>query len=307
MKRDDKTSLSMGLQSGKWTWLESFRQRAVVNAPLLVPRCMVRPIANTVGILMYHRIATSLPGLPFPTSNVTPDRFRDQLQGLLRFGYKPWPLRRILEYHTHRRAIPEKVFVVTLDDGYENNFTVGLPILRDLSIPATMFICTAYLDRDTPFPFEDWQPKPFQELPESHWRPLRSYQVESMIEEGIMEIGTHTHTHSDFRSAPDRLFEDLALSQRVLRDRFGQAQSTFAFPYGKTKRGFAGKELAESARRAGVLCGLTSDHALTQVHSDPFAWGRVAVTQADHARSLRAKLDGRYFQLGRTWNSLRRR
>src|SRR5260221_14728676 len=51
-----------------------------------------------VGILAYHRITPQTAGQPVPTWNATPRRFRAQLVGLLRRGYRAWPLRRVLEY-----------------------------------------------------------------------------------------------------------------------------------------------------------------------------------------------------------------
>ena len=48
------------------------------------------------GILMYHRIAPVLTGLPQPTINVTPRRFREQIVGLLNRDFVFWPLRRVL-------------------------------------------------------------------------------------------------------------------------------------------------------------------------------------------------------------------
>ena len=53
-------------------------------------------------------------------------------------------------------AIPSNVFAVTFDDGYENNYLNALPILRELNVPATIFVATKYLDTDRPFPFDDW-------------------------------------------------------------------------------------------------------------------------------------------------------
>src|SRR5437870_89154 len=53
---------------------------------------------DTFGILTYHRIAPWGGTGPQPTWNVPPRRFRTQLEGLLRRGYQPWPLRRVLEF-----------------------------------------------------------------------------------------------------------------------------------------------------------------------------------------------------------------
>jgi peptidoglycan/xylan/chitin deacetylase (PgdA/CDA1 family) len=243
---------------------------------------------------MYHRITDLVRGLPFPTSNVTPERFRFQLAGLLRLGYKPWPLRQVIQYHVDGRSLPDKVFVVTFDDGYENNFLEARPILSELGIPATIFVCTGYLDQASPFPFEDWELPSFENAPMQSWRPLRSEQIATMLDERLIEIGTHTHTHQDFRNAPDRFRSDLMSSVELLQSRFGIASLLFAFPYGKTRRGFASPSLINEAKLTGVGCGLTSDNQLTNIGDDPFTWGRIGVTQADGPGSLRAKLDGRY-------------
>src|SRR5690242_7161262 len=51
------------------------------------------------GILMYHRVIDPVPGQPRPTWNVSPAQFEEQLSGLLKRGFDPWPLQRVLEHH----------------------------------------------------------------------------------------------------------------------------------------------------------------------------------------------------------------
>src|SRR5262249_10814303 len=46
-----------------------------------------KPSENEFGILAYHRVAPIQPNCPPPTINVTPDRFREQITGLLRQGF----------------------------------------------------------------------------------------------------------------------------------------------------------------------------------------------------------------------------
>lgn len=45
-----------------------------------------------------------------------------------------------------RGTLPGSALVITFDDGYADNATVALPILRTLELPATFFVATGFLD-----------------------------------------------------------------------------------------------------------------------------------------------------------------
>lgn len=45
-----------------------------------------------------------------------------------------------------RGTLPERALAITFDDGYADNATVALPILRDVGVHATFFVATGYLD-----------------------------------------------------------------------------------------------------------------------------------------------------------------
>jgi peptidoglycan/xylan/chitin deacetylase (PgdA/CDA1 family) len=262
---------------------------------------------NAVGILMYHRIVERPPSAAAPTWNVPPHRFRDQLAGLLARGFEPWPLARVLEAARTGRSVPPRAFVVTFDDGYENIFTRALPILRDLNVPATVFVATAFLDSPAPFPCDDWPAAGAKNAPAEAWRPLSTGQCRQMQAGGLIELAAHTHTHADFRGRPAALRDDLAECLLVLRERFGIERPPFAFPYGTTSLGFAGPELASAAREAGTACSLTSDSRRAQLDADPFAWGRFHVDEDDTADMIAAKLDGWYELASHAWQRLRGR
>ncbi|MCE5267504.1 MAG: glycosyltransferase [Planctomycetaceae bacterium] len=251
---------------------------------------------NPFGILMYHRVTPRVAGVPRPTWNVTPERFRRQLQGLLAHGWRPWPLRRALA----GERVPPRTFVVTFDDGYDNVYWNAWPILRELSIPATVFVTTDYLDGDAPFPFDNWAAAGSFNVPPVAWRPLRNNHCAEMMTDGLIEIGSHTHTHGDLRGQPEMLQRDLARSIEVLRSRFGLAEVSFAFPFGHT-----GPDLTAAARRAGPICGLTADSRLVDGNADPFTWGRFAVRHYDTAATLAIKLDGWYTKLRDLWLQVR--
>ncbi len=283
--------------------LHQWMERAAVNASWPLAKAWSRPQQMAVGILMYHRLTPRRVDASTPTWSVTPNRFGAQLRGLLKRGYRAWPLRRVLEYQQAGRATPPKTFVITFDDGYENNYTQAWPILRELQTPATIFLATAYLDSSQAFPFDDWPAAGRSRSAAEAWRPLSTDQCREMQRSGVIEFGCHTHTHQDFRSRPDVLASDVATCLQELQNRFGIEAPPFAFPYGMRRQGFSGGALTDAVRNTGVSCALSTECELADLRQDPFQWGRLAAHQHDTGRSLSAKLSGWHTTLRNLWKS----
>lgn len=248
---------------------------------------------DSVGILVYHRVSPNIDGLPSPTMNVQPQRFRSQLVGLLDRGFCVWPLWRVLAHRAAGESIPGRTIVITFDDGFENVYTQAWPILRELGLPSTVFVSTAFLDGDL-FPFDPWGTAWATVAPPDAYRPLRSAQCTEMLTSGLVELGAHTHTHQDFRGRPEAFEADLRTSVVALADRFGVEATTFAFPFGRPHLGFVSPELVAAARRTGVVCGLTTRNDVVGTETDPFDWGRFNAFDTDSAAVLAAKLGGWY-------------
>lgn len=251
-------------------------------------------VVGKVGILMYHRVTERCHGVPAPTWNVTPQRFRAQLRGLLRRGFRAWPLRQVIAYGHRQTPIPPRTFVVTFDDGYESVYASAWPVLKELDVPATVFLATAFLDSDRSFPFDDWLAKGSPRVPAQAWRPLSTAQCREMAATGLVELGAHTHTHDDFRTRPAAFEQDLARCVTVMRERFELSVPTFAFPFGFRGARDPVRVLTPVAKGIGVACGLTTEPVLVDPTSDPFEWGRFCVSDADSASMIAAFLDGWY-------------
>lgn len=267
--------------------------------------CLGPRMKEACGILMYHRVSPRYQGATAPTWNVTPNRFREQITGLLDRGFVAWPLRKLLDHHARQEPIPRNVFVITFDDGYENNYLHAFPILKKLQVPATIFLATAYLDSPNQFPSDDWSEAGSPKVPSLSWKPLTTDQCREMQQSGLIELAAHTHTHADFRDRPEALRRDLRECLDVLRDKFGLADATFAFPYGTKATGFATPRLVEAARAAGAICALNTESELILPGSDPFDWGRFTAYDFDSAATLAAKLNGWFTLMSQTWRTLR--
>jgi peptidoglycan/xylan/chitin deacetylase (PgdA/CDA1 family) len=243
---------------------------------------------------VYHRVAPAIAGLPTPSINVTPPRFASQLTGLRDRGFRVISLKTLLAWHRSNVPITPRTVVVTFDDGFESVHRWAFPVLRELSMPATIFVSTAYLDSHDPFPFDPWG-LAYRTLAQPLcYRPLTSEQCHEMADSGLIELGAHTHTHRDFRGHADEFRLDLKTCVDVLRAKFGATDVTFAFPFGRRHSGHSGDALIAAARRSGVTCALSTEAVLVNPSADPFTWGRFNVYDWDTSATLEAKLEGWY-------------
>jgi peptidoglycan/xylan/chitin deacetylase (PgdA/CDA1 family) len=95
-------------------------------------------------ILGYHRVA-SLERDEYDVC-VTPEHFDEQMEMLNRYAH-PISLSQLVE-HLKAGSLPSKSVAVTFDDGYTDNLYQAKPVLEKYSVPATVFVCTGYADKE---------------------------------------------------------------------------------------------------------------------------------------------------------------
>jgi peptidoglycan/xylan/chitin deacetylase (PgdA/CDA1 family) len=97
---------------------------------------------GALSILIFHRVLAR----PDPLYPDEPDAQRfDMLLGWLARSFKVMPL----EQATRALAVgklPARAAAITFDDGYRDNFTVAMPLLRKHGLTATFFIASSFLD-----------------------------------------------------------------------------------------------------------------------------------------------------------------
>lgn len=91
--------------------------------------------------LIYHRVRTVRDPM-FP-GEVTADDFSWQIEMVSRYCH-PLPLREAVA-RLRAGTLPSRAVAVTFDDGYRDNATTALPLLRRHGVPATFFVATSFL------------------------------------------------------------------------------------------------------------------------------------------------------------------
>ena len=110
-----------------------------------------------VTILAYHRVldVPDEEAYPFDIELVSAstDDFRRQMQHLKRH-YRPTTFEAVLRVIAAGGEPPAGSVIVTFDDGFDDNYRFAYPILRELGVPATIFLSTGYLDAQDLFWYE---------------------------------------------------------------------------------------------------------------------------------------------------------
>ena len=93
--------------------------------------------SRNLQILIYHRVNDEgdrfFPAIPI-------DVFAQQMEYLASY-WNVLPLEDAVERVT-RKDVPDNAIAITFDDGYRDNFLHAFPILKKLSLPATIFLAT---------------------------------------------------------------------------------------------------------------------------------------------------------------------
>lgn len=95
-----------------------------------------------LSILIFHRV---LPAVD-PIRRGEPDATRfHSILNWLRTWFNVMPLGEAI-YRLANHSLPARAAAITFDDGYADNCTIAVPILRQHDMHATFFIATRYLD-----------------------------------------------------------------------------------------------------------------------------------------------------------------
>ena len=194
-------------------------------------------------ILTYHRLlpeASTRSTDPHRIS-VSQDQFRKQLAWLKRLGYHTLSLSEYVRLLRQGNPAPTRTFAITFDDGYEEVFTLGLPLLQEYGFVATIFAVPGE-DRNR------WDDNGAKLLTPSELRQWR---------DAGMGTGAHSCQHVHLtRVDPETARREITDSKKKLEEVLGHPVTLFAYPYGETD-----DRVDALAREAGFEAAFATDHA----------------------------------------------
>lgn len=160
-----------------------------------------------VPVLMYHSISVQAGN----NLCVPPALFGSEMKWLHDNGYTSLSMDELYAHIQAHSALPDKVVVITLDDGYFDNYTNAYPILKQYGLKATVFMIS-------------------EKIGTSNY--MVASQLKEMSQNGI-QIEDHTVTHAYLSKLTyAQQVAELQNSKTAIEQITGQPVDYVAYPYG---------------------------------------------------------------------------
>jgi peptidoglycan/xylan/chitin deacetylase (PgdA/CDA1 family) len=163
-------------------------------------------------VLIYHRVGSGS-GLEI---DLDPALFDRQLSELKATG-NVVTLAAALDSLQSAQVPPRRETVVTFDDGTADFVEVALPYIVEHRIPVTLYLATAFVEEQRAFPDDG--------------RPLSWSALRDACATGLVDIGSHTHSHAVLDRLPEaQVAAELDRSKQLIEDHLARPCADFAYP-----------------------------------------------------------------------------
>jgi peptidoglycan/xylan/chitin deacetylase (PgdA/CDA1 family) len=225
-------------------------------------------------ILGYHGIADVEPRHDPVRLFVSPARLRAQIRRLQRRGYRFLTMAAFAE-ELAAGGPPARTCALTFDDGTEDHLTELRPLLEELGVPGTVYVCPGLYGEA--YPWCD---------PSAGIRMMTAEEVAELARSPLVEIGSHTLRHTVLETASaEEAYREMATCKQVLEDSLGVEIPSFCYP-----RCAYSPACPDAARRSGysnaVTCGRRGGWQPFELKRESFHTPDGAVTFALKSRGL---------------------
>jgi peptidoglycan/xylan/chitin deacetylase (PgdA/CDA1 family) len=214
-----------------------------------------------VPVLMYHHFAEPGPAIRTDTLRwtVSPAQFARQVEYLKAHGFRTIDSRMMADALLRGKPLPEHAVMLTFDDGWQEQYSVVFPLLKQKGMTGVFFVYTGALSQTTPSGgYMSWP------------------EICEMRESG-MDIESHTVSHPSLPRLDDkRLAAELRESKAILDLKLDVPVVALAYPYGD----FTQREETE-AERAGYEIAFSTEVGLGQEKARPYEIHRTIIAFTD--------------------------
>ena len=206
-----------------------------------------------VLVLNYHQVGNNFIALCVPTQV-----FDEQMAYLKDNGYVTITPEELYEGINGNLILPERPLIITFDDGYVDNYTNAMPILKKYGMRATIFVVPGFTGVQSNY---------------LTWEQLKE------MEKNGFNIQSHTLNHRALEELPDdEIRAELLNSKKMLEEHLGHSVDFLAYPTGTYNLHIAG-----IAKAVGYKAAFTIKYGNVDKGSNVYALERVPIFQTENS------------------------
>lgn len=189
-----------------------------------------------IPVFVYHDIVKDESEIEYDYMQTTYDTFKNQIDGLMKMGYKPISYDELMKYSKGEIKLSKWSFVITFDDGYTGVYDYAYEYAKEKNIPITSFINNVNVGKPG---YYSWE------------------QAKEMNDSGVVGVYSHGYEHIEYDKVDaERLLNDTNKAYDELKAKMDDADllKVFTYPYGL----YTSEEL-ETLKEAGYMQNLTDN------------------------------------------------
>lgn len=243
----------------------------------------VHRLRREVPIVMYHRFIRDDSEKGVHGTYLHVAMLEKHFKLLKRLGYQTLTFADLANKGLASRLEPGKKYVIiTVDDGYRDNYELLFPLLKKYGFKAVIYLVTG--ER-----FNRWDVE-HPDNPEKRVELMTPEQIREMADSGLVEFGGHTLTHPHLnRLGRDAQHREIADNKAQLEQLLGRPLASFAYPFGSHNED--SKALAQAL---GYPFAVATNSGPLAMHEDPYQIRRIAIFPRTDVFGLWRKIKGDY-------------
>ncbi|KJY84146.1 polysaccharide deacetylase [Vibrio galatheae] len=244
---------------------------------------VITKLRKEMPILMYHRFIDneSQKGTRGPYIDI--NLFEKHLQLLKRMGFESLTFEDFAAKGTiERLRSGKRYFMLTVDDGFVDNYELMLPLLKKYGFKAVVYVVTGET-------YNRWDVEA-SENPDKPFPLMSAEQINAMAESGYIEIGGHTLTHPFLsKLSYQEQKSEIQQNKQALESIIGKKLTSFAYPYGDLN-----EHSKEIARELEFDFAVATNSGPRAFHQDLYQIRRIAIFPKTSVLGLWRKVTGNY-------------
>jgi peptidoglycan/xylan/chitin deacetylase (PgdA/CDA1 family) len=174
------------------------------------------PFMKGLPVLVYHKISsTKKPDF----LTVATSRMREHLEYITKKGYTTIFFTDLIDYVEKGKPLPKKPLMITLDDGFRDNYTDLYPLLKEFNCKANIFIVAGFVQT------------PGNLGPRAEGEFMLAEEAKTICKDHV-QYGLHTMYHKNYHELSlEEIDEDMRVSKQRLDELGIPYQPIFAYSW----------------------------------------------------------------------------